>query len=111
MSNIKTMDNRMGLCLDIGHSLRAGTDPVKAVLDYKNRIFDLHIKDLVSSATDAKGIELGRGVIDIEGLVKALRKIKYQGKYSLEYELDMKDPLPGIAESMGYLRGVAQSIS
>jgi inosose dehydratase len=105
-SRIKNMDARVGLCLDIGHALRAGADPVKAVHDYAPRIFDLHVKDLVSSAKDAKGTVLGRGVMDIKGLQKALRKIKYQGRCSIEYEIEMKDPLPGIAESVGYFRGV-----
>ncbi|MET0241990.1 MAG: sugar phosphate isomerase/epimerase family protein [Flavitalea sp.] len=109
-SKISKMDPRVGLCLDIGHSLRAGTDPAKAVLDYGPRIFDLHIKDLVSNAKDAKGVELGRGVIDIPSLVKALKKIKFQGKCSIEFELDMKDPLPGIAESVGYFHGINKMV-
>jgi sugar phosphate isomerase/epimerase len=104
------MDNRMGLCLDIGHSLRAGADPVKAVKAYAPRIFDLHIKDLVSSAKDAKGTVLGRGVIDLKGLLEVLRKTKFSGKCSIEFEIDMKDPLAGIAESVGYYRGVAESL-
>jgi inosose dehydratase len=108
---IKKMDKRMGLCLDIGHSLRAGKDPVKAVHEYAPRLFDLHIKDLVSSAKDAKGAVLGRGVIDIPGLVKALKKIKFSGRSSIEFEIDMKDPLSGIAESVGYFRGVVKSLA
>jgi inosose dehydratase len=108
---IKKMDKRMGLCLDIGHSLRAGKDPVKAVHEYAPRLFDLHIKDLVSSAKDAKGAVLGRGVIDIPSLVKALKKIKFSGRSSIEFEIDMKDPLAGIAESVGYFRGVVKSLS
>jgi sugar phosphate isomerase/epimerase len=108
---IKKMDKRMGLCLDIGHSLRAGKDPVKAVYEYAPRLFDLHIKDLVSSAKDAKGTVLGRGVIDIPGLVKALKKIRFGGRSSIEFEIDMKDPLAGIAESVGYFRGVVKSLA
>jgi inosose dehydratase len=109
-SRIKNMDKRMGLCLDIGHSLRAGMDPVKAVKSYAPRLFDLHIKDLASSAKDAKGVVLGRGVMNLEGLLEALHKVKFAGKCSLEFELDMKDPLPGIAESVGYFRGIAKSV-
>ena len=110
-NRIKNMDKRMGLCLDIGHSLRAGKDPVKAVYEYAPRLFDLHIKDLVSSAKDAKGAVLGRGVLDIPGLVRALKKIRFTGKSSVEFEIDMKDPLAGIAESVGYFRGVVKALS
>ncbi|MEO5995476.1 MAG: sugar phosphate isomerase/epimerase family protein [Chitinophagaceae bacterium] len=106
---IKNMDPKMGLCLDIGHAIRAGADPAKAVVDYNQRMFDLHIKDVSKAAQDGKAIELGRGVIDLPALVKALRKINYAGKSSIEFEKDMKDPLPGIAESVGFYRGVMKS--
>jgi inosose dehydratase len=49
---------------------------------------------------------MGRGIIDIPGFISTLRRVKYTGMCSLEYEKDMKDPLGGIAESIGYLRGV-----
>ncbi len=103
---IKNRDARMGLCLDIGHAQRAGVDPAKAVLQYGKRIFDLHIKDVTKAENDGKAIEAGRGIINFQALVKALRKIKYPGHCSVEFEKDMKDPLPGIAESVGYFKGV-----
>lgn len=108
---IKNRDPRLGLCLDIGHATRAGEAPDKAVLAYKNRIFDLHIKDVSAAAKDGKAIELGRGVIDFKKLVGALDKINYQGVCSIEYEKDMSDPLPGIAESAGYFRGVIHTLN
>ena len=108
---IKNRDPRLGLCLDIGHATRAGEAPDKAILAYKNRIFDLHIKDVSAAAKDGKAIELGRGVIDFKKLVGALDKINYQGVCSIEYEKDMSDPLPGIAESAGYFRGVIHTLN
>jgi inosose dehydratase len=108
---IKNMDPRVGLCLDIGHAFRAGADPAKAIVDYQKRIFDLHIKDVTAPQKDAKVIEVGRGAINFNALIKALLKINYTGKCSLEYEKDMQDPLPGIAESAGFFRGVANSIT
>lgn len=103
---IKNMDSRMGLCIDIGHALRAGTLPEKAIREYKDRLFDLHIKDVNSSAKDAKAIEIGRGAIDFSAVIESLRKIKFQGVCSIEFEKDMSDPLPGIAESVGFFKGV-----
>jgi len=103
---VKNRDSRMGLCLDIGHARRAGVDPSKAVLQYGKRIFDLHIKDVTEGEKDGQAIEVGRGIIDFKAFVKALGKINYQGHCSIEFEKDMKDPLPGIAESVGYFKGV-----
>ncbi len=107
---IKDRDPNMGICLDIGHAIRAGADPAESIKLYKNRIFDLHIKDVTLAAKDGKAIEVGRGVIDFPALVKALHKAKYQGICSIEFEKDMTDPLAGLAESIGYFRGVTKSI-
>ena len=105
IDRIKDRDARMGLCMDIGHATRAGVDPARAVKEYSHRLFDLHIKDVTAKAKDAKAIEIGRGVIDFEAFIKALRQINYQGMCSIEFEKDMTDPLPGIAESIGFFRG------
>ena len=107
--HIRGMDDRMGLCLDIGHAARAGADIVKVVGDYGPRIFDLHIKDLAVLSKEYKPAPLGRGVLDIPGLVRALKRIRYTGYCSIEYEMDMNDPLPGIAESAGFFRGVLKT--
>ena len=103
---IKNKDPRMGLCIDIGHATRAGVAVDKAVKEYKDRLFDLHIKDVSKAEKDGKAIEIGRGVIDFPALVKALNKIGYKGVCSIEYEKDMTDPMAGIAESIGYFKGV-----
>lgn len=107
---VKNMDSRMGLCIDIGHTLRAGMLPEKAVVAYKDRLFDLHIKDVTAMRSDAKAIEVGRGAIDFPAFVKALRKINYSGVCSIEYEKDMTDPLAGMAESVGYFKGIVRSV-
>ena len=106
---IKDMDARMGLCVDIGHTLRAGVLPEKVVVEYKDRVFDLHIKDVTAMAKDAKVAEVGRGAINFPAFVKALKKIKYSGVCSIEYEKDMSDPLVGMAESVGFFRGVLKA--
>jgi sugar phosphate isomerase/epimerase len=103
---IKDMDKRVGLCLDIGHQFRDGKDPVKAMVEFADRIHDLHIKNVTAPTKKGGGIELPRGQIDFPAFVRALRKVSYSGVCSLEYEKDMSAPLLGIAESIGYFRGV-----
>lgn len=104
--HVSKLDPRLGICLDIGHTLRDGDDPAADILRYRDRIFDIHIKDVDKASKEGKTVEMGRGLIDIPSVVKALRKINYSGKCSLEFEKDMKDSLAGIAESIGYFRGV-----
>ena len=103
---IKDLDKRVGLCLDIGHEFRDGKDPIKAVTDFADRLHDVHLKNVTSPEKKGRGVEMPRGAIDIAGFVRALRKIKYTGVCSLEYEKDMNDPLAGIAESITYFRKV-----
>ncbi|MDR2146512.1 MAG: sugar phosphate isomerase/epimerase [Tannerella sp.] len=102
----KELDSRIGMCLDIGHDLRNGCDPVADLKKYHTRVFDIHIKDVTDSTKAGHAIELGRGKIDFPAFVKMLRKVNYTGKCSLEYEKDMKDPFLGIAESIGYFRAI-----
>ena len=104
--HVKDLDPRIGICIDIGHTTRDGQDPSVDIEKYSKRIYDIHIKDVDKATKEGKTIEMGRGIIDIPKVVATLRKIKYSGKCSLEFEKDMKDPLAGIAESIGYLKGV-----
>jgi inosose dehydratase len=108
-NHIKDMDPGMGICIDIGHTARDGEDPSVDIKRYAKRIFDVHIKDEDKATKEGKPLEMGRGIIDIPKVVATLREIKFSGKCSLEYEKDMKDPLAGIAESIGYFRGVCNS--
>ncbi|MDR2811412.1 MAG: sugar phosphate isomerase/epimerase [Tannerellaceae bacterium] len=106
----KHLDPRIGMCLDIGHDLRNGCDPVGDLKKYHTRVFDVHIKDVTDSTKAGTGIELGRGKIDFPAFVRALREVNYTGACSLEYEKDMKDPFLGIAESIGYFKAISDYI-
>ncbi len=103
---IKDLDHRIGFCIDVGHTQRMGIDPSEVARKYTDRLYDVHIKDVDKSAPDGDTVEIGRGVIDIPKFLRTLIEIKYSGSVSLEYEKDENDPLPGAAESIGYLRGV-----
>jgi sugar phosphate isomerase/epimerase len=107
---IKDLDPRLGLCIDIGHTLRSGMDPSDAAERFADRLFDVHIKDIHVAARNGRGIEVGRGVIDIPKFLRTLDKVGYTGKVSFEYEKDMSDPLIGLAESVGYVRGAMAAI-
>ncbi len=108
---IKHLDARIGLCNDIGHTQRAGVDPSVSGEKYADRLLDVHIKDVSEAAAKGHGVEIGRGVIDIPKFLKTLVKIKYSGIVSFEYEKDAEDPMAGLAESVGYVRGVLAAIS
>ena len=104
--NVKDLDPRMGMCLDIGHDRRNGKNPVADLEKYHSRVFDIHLKDVTGATKLGYSVEVGRGILDIPGFVRMLRKIQYTGVVSLEHERNMDNPFMGIAESIGYFRGV-----
>jgi inosose dehydratase len=96
--------------VDVGHTMRAGTDPVDAILQCRDRVYDLHIKDLTDATSADTQVEVGRGVLDVPRLVRALLEIGYTGQVGLEYEIKADDPLPGVIESLAYVRGVLAAV-
>jgi len=107
---IKGLDHRIGLCIDIGHTVRAGGDPSRDAERFADRLFDVHIKDVSAATAKGRTVEAGRGVIDIPRFLRTVKKIGYTGYLSFEFEMDENDPLPGLAESVGYVRGVLAAI-
>ena len=107
---VKDLDKRIGLCIDIGHTVRIGGDPIADVERFSDRLHDLHIKDVSGAMKEGETLEIGRGVIDIPAFLKALIGVGYSGVAAFEYEKDPDDPLAGLAESVGYIRGVLAAI-
>jgi sugar phosphate isomerase/epimerase len=107
---VKDLDKRIGLCIDIGHVQRINLDPSTMLERYKDRLYDMHMKDVSKIADENAPVEIGRGLIDIPKVIKTLKKINYQGNVAFEFEKDEKDPFPGLAESVGYVRGVMKMV-
>jgi sugar phosphate isomerase/epimerase len=108
---VKGRDKMMGLCVDIGHTWRAGVDPTKAVVELRDRVYDLHVKDLANLKERDSQVIVGKGAIDFPALFRALIKINFQGHVGLEYEIAAEDPLPGMVQSFAYMRGVLAGIA
>lgn len=106
LGRVKDLDERVGMCVDVGHCARAGVEPQEAIHQCAGRVYDCHLKDIVSRDPKAKVTEVGRGVLDVPAILRALVEIKMTGHVGFEYEKDFNDPLPGLAEGVGYVRGV-----
>ena len=106
VEKVKDPSLGVGCCMDLGHSFRMGWDVAEDILTYKDWIYDVHIKDETAPDKTGQTWEMGRGRMDLVGIVKAFREIGYQGVLSVEFEKNGDNPHPGVAESIGYLRGV-----
>ncbi|PYO50661.1 MAG: sugar phosphate isomerase/epimerase [Gemmatimonadetes bacterium] len=108
---VKSMDPRMGLCIDLGHTVRAGTDPVRAVADAGPRLLDMHAKDLRDFHAVESQCVVGEGKIPIPEVFRQLRAIRYAGYVNLEYEIEPDNPLPGMRQSLAYMHGVLAGLA
>jgi sugar phosphate isomerase/epimerase len=107
---VKDRDARLGLCMDIGHTVRLGEDPVAEIKECVNRLYDFHIKDVTQATAKGGSIAVGRGVIDIVEVLKTLVALRFPYHVALEYEANADAPMPGITESFGYMRGVLATL-
>jgi sugar phosphate isomerase/epimerase len=106
LAAVKNLDQRIGLCIDLGHALRAGADVVAAIHAAGPRLYDLHIKDLTDVTSRESQVAVGEGVMPVRAIFEALIATKYAGNVDLEYEIHGDDPMPGVLESFAYMRGV-----
>ena len=111
LKKIDKRDPRVGVCMDIGHATRAGADVVKTVSLAGPRLLDLHIKDLTDGTNRDSQVEVGRGILPVVGVFKELVRTKFQGHVSLEYEIKADNPVPGMLESLSYMRGIAAALA
>jgi sugar phosphate isomerase/epimerase len=103
---VKDMDPRMGCCIDVGHTARAGTDVVQAIREAGPRLFNVHMKDLASFQNKESQVPVGDGIMPVKSMFEALIAMKYKGFVDLEYEIHPDDPMPGVIGSFAYMRGV-----
>src|SRR5215475_15620444 len=108
---VRKLDDRCGLCMDVGHSARTGIDVVKTIADAGERLFDMHVKDLRDFSAKGSQCDVGDGMMPFPAIFKQLKKMNYQGCVNLEYEINEKDPMPGVQRSFSYMRGVLAGLA
>jgi len=75
----------------------------------RDRLYSVHFKDLDSDRVDAKGLRVATGVMPIVELLRDLVRERYSGEVLLDCEVE-ENPLPRMAESLGFMRGVLQAM-
>jgi inosose dehydratase len=111
---IQPFDRRLGLCLDIAHGFRAGEDPAATVRAAHSRLYEVHLRDTAApggAMKDPSPTVVGRGAVDVRGVLAALLEVGYVGQAEFEYEKKEDDRIPGLAESVGYVRGLLTALT
>lgn len=107
---VKGMDPRIGCAIDVGHTVRAGTDVVQAIHEAGPRLFNVHMKDLANFEDKESHVAVGDGKMPVQKIFEALVDVRYQGFVDLEYEIHADDPMPGVIKSFAYMRGVVAGL-
>ena len=98
-SVLKAVEGRhkwIGACVDTGHYIRSGEDPVKVAKALGARVFGAHMKDEKEFGKPASNnVILGKGHLDVVGFFKALKEIQFpaNGSLVLEYEANPQNPV------------------
>ena len=106
---VQPFDQRIGLCLDVGHGFRAGENAAETIRRCNARIYEVHLRDTaVAGGTmkDPQPVIIGHGLLDFRSIITALVEVKYPFQAEFEYEKKEEDRVPGLAESVGYVRGL-----
>ncbi|MEO5594308.1 MAG: sugar phosphate isomerase/epimerase [Chitinophagaceae bacterium] len=112
-------DNRnVRLLLDIAHYQQGGGDPVKAISHYRERIKNIHLKDVRQLQGDGaqryQFVELGQGTVNLPAVCKALTSINFTGWGIVELDaVPQKDktPLQCANISKAYLESIGVHIA
>ena len=109
LSLVKHRDKRIGACADTGHWATSGLKPLDCVKLLKGRIISAHLKDRAEIGRQMPDVVYGTGVSDIKAILKELKRQKFQGNISIEYEANWDNSVPDVAQCVGYVRGLGAS--
>lgn len=104
---VKGRPVRLGACADLGHFLRSKEDPVKVIETLGERVHGCHLKDVKDATTFTI---LGQGDMDVPGVLKALKAVKFREVLALEYEENPKNPLDDIRACLATVREAAKGL-
>ena len=93
--------SKINFCPDIAHLAAGGADPCRAVRKYAHRIKYVHLKDYV--ADPFAFLPLGKGDVDIAGVVAVLDDNGYDGWITIELDIYDGPALEGAEISKAYL--------
>lgn len=109
MKSLKDHNARIGTCLDTGHLIRAAQlkidlDPIAQIKIMGARNFGLHLKDHDNARKTDVPYGDKTGVLDVLGVLKALKEVKFAGYIAIEYEASENDPTADVKKCLEYFK-------
>lgn len=102
----------IGACIDTGHWMRSGVNPLEAIRLLEGRIVSAHLKDLNEfGVREAHDVIWGMGKANMMAILSELDRQKYNGTFSIEYEHNWLNSLPEIRRCVVYFNSVAGNLN
>jgi inosose dehydratase len=123
MNAVKDHHKLIGSCIDTGHIIRADIlgkklDPAKEIITMGDRNFGIHLKDNDNEAEKSgakkdgnSNVILGKGVLDVASVLKALRAVKFDRLMSIEYEASANNPSPDVQACLDVIKGEVKKLT
>lgn len=98
----------VGSCSDIGHWVRSGLDPVECLKKLNGHVLGMHFKDVKKDTPEGKyhDVVWGTGDCNVEQVIAELKRQRFKGPISAEYEYHWENNGPEIAESVKNFREI-----
>jgi sugar phosphate isomerase/epimerase len=109
LSLVDGRDKRLGSCADLGHFARSGIKPADALKTLEGRVISSHLKDIKPFGPRGADVPYGTGESDVISILDELNRQKFQGNISVEYESNLQNNVPDVAQCIGFVRGYGAS--
>jgi len=104
LSLMDKRDPRMGFSVDTGHFIRSGIDPVETIKLFQSRVLSVHLKAVKEAKLNSLDVPYGQGVGDIAGILAELKRQKFRGHVSVEYEHTTDQLLDNVKHCLNFIR-------
>src|ERR1035437_4794050 len=111
LSVVKDRDARIGSTSDTGHWIRSGLNPVDCLKILEGRVISVHLKDLNDKSADAHDVPYGTGIANVPAILDELKRQKFAGNASIEYEYNWNNSVTDVAQCIGFVRGQGTAAS
>ncbi len=116
LAAVKDHHPLVGTCLDTGHLIRAAQlgeklDPVQQIKLMGARNFGLHLKDHDNKRKEDVVFGSPNGVLDVPGVLRALREVNFKGYISLEYEANAANPSSDVEKCVAFIKEAVKKLA
>ena len=112
LKDINGRSKRLGSSADVGHFKRMELEPIACLKELEGRVIALHFKDVAPQGAEntLEDVVWGQGVLNVKGMLEELKRQRFKGYFTIEYEANWENNLPQIRQSIDYFNRVVDEL-